>query len=74
MGLKVLFPRAWGGRRGVEGEEPAGAGGGGGGILSSSSAEIGIPGGVGGAVSGDDHVFREPNGGTGGDDGVKCMG
>ena len=31
-------------------------------------------GGVGGAVSGDDDVSGEPNGETGGDDGVVCMG
>ena len=49
---------------GGEGEE---------GILSGGGAEVGIHGGVGGAVSGDDDVLGEPDGETGGDDGVGCM-
>ena len=37
-------------------------------------AEVGIYGGFGGAVSGDDDVLGEPDGETGGDDGVGCVG
>ena len=56
-------------------EEPAGAGGKGEeGILSGGGAEVGIHRGVGGTVSGDDDVIGEPDGQTGGDDGVGCMG
>ena len=44
------------------------------GILSGGGAEVGIHGGVGGAVSGDDDVLGEPDGETGGDDGVSCLG
>jgi len=36
--------------------------------------EVGIHGGVGGPVSGDDDVIGEPDGETGGDDGVGWMG
>ena len=36
--------------------------------------KLGYTGGVGGAVSGDDDVLGEPDGETGGDDGVGCMG
>ena len=36
--------------------------------------EVGINGGVGGAVSGDDGVIGEPDGETGGDNGVGYMG
>ena len=36
--------------------------------------EVGMYGGVGGAVSGDDDVLGGPDGETGGDDGVGCMG
>ena len=39
-----------------------------------NGAEVVINGGVGGAVSGDDDGIGEPDGGTGGDDGVGCMG
>ena len=42
--------------------------------MSDGGAEVGIHGGVGGAVSGDDHVLGEPDGETGGDGGVGCMG
>ena len=52
-------------RVGGEGEE---------GILSGGGAEVGIHGGVGGAVSGDDDVLGEPDGETGGDDGAGCVG
>ena len=63
------------GRGGGEGEEPAGVGGEGKeGILSGGGGEVGIHGGVGGAVSGDDDVLGEPDGKTGGDDEVGCMG
>jgi len=37
-------------------------------------AEVGIHGGVSGVVSGDDDILDEPNGETGGDDEVGCMG
>jgi hypothetical protein len=43
-------------------------------VLSGGGEEVGIHGGVGGAVSGDDDVFGEPDGETGGDDGVGCVG
>ena len=43
-------------------------------MMSDGGAEVGIHGGVGGAVSGDDDVLGEPDGQTGGDDGVGCMG
>ena len=36
--------------------------------------EVGIHGGVGGAVSGDDDVIGEPDSETGGDDGAGCVG
>ena len=36
--------------------------------------EVGIHGGVDGAVSGDDEGIGEPDGGTGRDDGVGCIG
>jgi len=39
-------------------------------ILSGGGAEVGKHGGVGGAVSGDDNVFDEPDVETGGDSGV----
>ena len=39
-------------------------------ILSGGSAEVGIHGGVGGAVSGNDDVAGEPDGESGGDGGV----
>jgi len=52
---------------GVSGEEEEA-------ILSGGSAEVGIHGGVGGAVSGDDDVVGESDGETGEDDGVGCVG
>ena len=39
-------------------------------ILSGGSAEVGIHGGVGGSVSENDDVAGEPDGESGGDDGV----
>ena len=36
--------------------------------------EVGIHGGVGGAVSGDDYSIGETDGETGGDDRVRCVG
>ena len=39
-------------------------------ILSGGSAEVGVHGGVGGAVSGNDDVVGEPDGESGGDGGV----
>ena len=41
---------------------------------TGGSAEVGIHGGVGGAVSWDDDVIGEPDGETGEDDGVGCVG
>ena len=38
--------------------------------MSGRGAEVGIFGGVGGVVSGDDNIIGEPDGETGGDDGV----
>ncbi len=61
MGGKVKEPTGVGGE-----EEEA--------ILSGGSAEVGIHGGVGGAVSWDDDVIGEPDGETGEDDGVGCVG
>lgn len=43
-------------------------------ILLGGSAEVGIHGGVGGAVSGNDDVAGEPDGESGGDGGVGCVG
>ena len=43
-------------------------------ILSGGGAEVGIQGGVGGAVSGEDNVIGEPDAGTGRDGGVGCVG
>jgi len=40
----------------------------------TGGAEVGIHGGVGGAVSGDDYVIGETDGETEGDDGVGCLG
>ena len=42
--------------------------------MPDGGAEVGIHGGVGGAVSGDDSVLGEPDGESGGDGGVGCMG
>ena len=42
--------------------------------MSGGGAEVGIHGGVGGAVSEDDHLIGEPDVVTGGDDGVGYMG
>ncbi len=42
--------------------------------MSGAGEEVGIHGGVGGAVSGDDDVIGEPDGETGGDDGAGCVG
>ena len=53
------------GRGGGEGEEPEGAGGEGEeGLLSGSGEEVGIHGGVRGAVFRDDDVLGEPDGET----------
>jgi len=43
-------------------------------FMSGGGAEVGIHGGAGGAVSGDHDVIGEPDGQTGGDDGVGCLG
>jgi hypothetical protein len=42
--------------------------------MSGGGAEVGIHGGVGGALSGNDNVIGEPDAETGGDDGVGCVG
>jgi len=63
----TLKPESLGGKvkepAGVGGEEEEA-------ILSGDSAEVGIDGGVGGAVSGNDDVAGEPDGESGGDGGV----
>ena len=43
-------------------------------VRLGGGTEVGIHGGVRGAVSGDDDVIGEPDGETGGDDGVGCVG
>ncbi len=56
-------------------EEQAGVGGEGEeDILSGGASEVRIHGGVGGEVFGDDDVLGEPDGETGGDDGVGYVG
>jgi len=42
--------------------------------MSGGGAKVGIQGGVGGTVSGDDNVIGEPGAGTGRDGGVGCVG